>query len=229
MTVAVVVALVVAAGAFAGAAAIRWRAAGPAAAPSTSQKPPPSNSVGVSGCLVEPCTVLATTTVSGGTQVELIADAGLRSGRLRIGSASTGQVIETQITDLGVTLNAQSLQCISGGPSACLVKGEYEGDIVGEVIVGRSESWALIENRFTSDADYLALANTDGDAAPELVAAQHDCRNLDPDCASRPIFLQVFALNGELAGCSQTFSKLTSFPGYPPAVDMTKVLLKPCK
>jgi hypothetical protein len=228
LSVAVVLALVVAAGAFGGAAAIRWRAIGSGAPPSTSQNSPPTSPAGTRGCLVEPCTVLSSADV-GGTRIELLADSGLRSGRLRIGGANASQVIETEITYLGVTLNTQSLQCVPGGPAACMIKGEYEGGIAGEVIVGRSDSWSRAEKQFTSDAGYLALANTDGDAAPEVVAAQHDCRNSDTECATRPIFLQVFALTGTAAGCSRNFTKLTSLPGYPPTIDMAKVPLTPCK
>jgi hypothetical protein len=220
--VAVVLAVLVTAGALAGAEVIRWRAtpAGPAA---TSQRPPPSSIVGVSGCLINPCTVPAATKI-GGTSVELVADAGGHSGRLRIGGvAAGGTVIEATITDIGVTLTQDSLQCVAGGPAACLIRGEHEGGLAGQVVVGRSDTWSLTEKTYVSTAGYLVLANIDTDAAPEILAAQRS------ECASStcPVFLQVFGVDGKDAGCTKEYPRLDKLPGNG-SVKITESMLGPC-
>ncbi len=96
VVVAAVVAALVAGGALITANQVRDR---PASASATSA--PPTSSVGPDGCLVHPCTVLGTVAVAG-TTVELVADKGARSGRLRIGGPDSGEVIDATITDLGV-------------------------------------------------------------------------------------------------------------------------------
>jgi hypothetical protein len=227
VVVTVVLAVLVTAGALGGAGVLRWQATRSSSTPPTSQKPPASGVVGVSGCLVEPCKVLATTTV-GGTVVELVADAGARSGRLRVGGPTSGSVIEATITDMGVTLTSESLQCIAGGPTACLIKGEHEGGIAGQIIVGRSDKWSALEKPYVSDAGYLALANVDGNVAPEVIAAQHDCGNTDASCAARPVFVQVFAIAGPVVGCTKDYPRLDKLPGYP-NVKITAAALSPCR
>jgi hypothetical protein len=225
MIVATVLAVLVTAGALAGAAAIRWRAADAAGTPPTSEKPP-TTGVGVNGCLKDPCTVLASTTV-GGSGVELVADAGATSGRLRIGGFTSSQVIETTITGMGVTLTADSLQCVPGGPAACLIKGKHADGLAGEIVVGRSGNWSAVEKPFLSDAGYLALGNVDGDSAPEVLAAQHDCGNADADCAARPVFLQVFTYTGTAVGCTKNYPRLDKLPGWP-TVHVAARELNPC-
>lgn len=204
--VTVVLAVLVAAGALGGAAAIRWREAHSTTTPATSTKPPPGGPAGPSRCQAEPCQVLATATV-GGTSVELLADAGMRSGRLGIGGVTSGSVIETTIGDQGVVLTSDSLQCIAGGPAACLVRGEHDGGIAGQVVVGRSDKWSLTENTYISDAGYLVLANINGDSAPEILAAQHSG-------SGSVVFMQVFTLAGTVLGCTKDFPRLDKLPGY---------------
>ncbi len=226
MIVATVLAVLVTAGALAGAVAIRWRAADAAGTPLTSEKSPTTSSVGVDGCLKEPCTVLKTTTV-GGTTVELLADAGGTSGRLRIGGVSSGEVIEATITGMGVKLTDESLQCVPGGPAACMIKGKHQNGLAGQVVVGRSGNWSPVEKPFLSDAGYLALGNVDSDSAPEVLAAQHDCGNADTDCASRPVFLQVFKYTGTVLGCTKNYPRLNRLPGHP-NVHVAQPELSPC-
>jgi hypothetical protein len=210
--VTVVLAAVVAAGALAGAAAVRWRAAEvPAGAPESAGTPAGTSE---DDCLAEPCQVLATATVRGMT-VELVADAGGTSGRLRIGGPA-GRVIETTITDMGVTLVTGALQCLDGVVSACLIRGATPNGVAGEVVVGRSENWTALERPYVSGAGYLALANIVQDTTPEVVAVQHDCAGGAPeDCARRPVFAQVFALGGEELGCTKNYKRLEQLPGYP--------------
>jgi hypothetical protein len=184
----------------------------PAAAPPTR---PPTSSVGPDGCLVQPCKVLGTVPVAG-TTVELVADRGARSGRLRIGGPTSSDVIDVTITDLGAKLDTGSLQCVAGTLSACLVRGRYDGGIAGQVVAGRSGKWSSLAKPFVSDAGYLELADVTVDVGPEVVAVQHDCdRATRPDCTGRPVFAQVFTMRGAEAGCTTDYSALESLPGYP--------------
>jgi hypothetical protein len=183
----------------------------PASQPSSA----PTSSVGVDGCLVRPCTVLASTPVAG-TTIELIADRGAKSGRLRIGGPGSSDVIEVTITDMGATLTRNSLQCVPGSLSACVVRGAYDGGTAGQVVVGRSGKWSSLAKPFVSDAGYLALAQITADVGPEVVAVQHDCDRASlPDCTGRPVFAQVFTMSSREAGCTQNYGSLESLPGYP--------------
>jgi hypothetical protein len=214
VVVAVVLAALVAAGALGGAAAIRWRAAEVATGASVSPGQVPGQASD-NDCHAEPCQVLAAATVRGMT-AELIADAGGRAGRLRIGGPSSGHVIETTITDMGVTLTAGSLVCVDGVVSACLIRGAAPNGAAGEVVVGRSENWTALERPYLSGAGYLALANIVEDTTPEVVAVQRDCGGAAPEeCARRPVFAQVFALGGEEKGCTRNYNRMEQLPGYP--------------
>jgi hypothetical protein len=206
------VSALVAAGALVTATQLREPAAAP---PGTTSPSPTEPDAGVDGCVVEPCQVLATAPVAG-TTVELVADAGARSGRLRIGGPSSSEVIEATITDMGVTLTASSLQCVAGSLSACMVRGGYDGGTAGQVVVGRSGKWSSLDKPFVSDAGYLTLAQVTADVGPEVLAVQHDCdRATTPDCTGTPVFAQIFVLAGGEAGCSTEYDSLESLPGFP--------------
>jgi hypothetical protein len=208
--VAVVVAALVAGGALVAANRVRDT---PPAASATSA--PPTSKVGPDGCLVRPCTVLGTVSVAG-TTVQLVADKGARSGRLRIGGPDSGDVIDATVTDMGVTLTPASLQCVASSLSACLIRGRYHGGTAGQVVVGRSGKWSSLSKPFVSDAGYLVLAQITADVGPEVIAVQHDCdRATVPDCANRPVFAQVFTMSGAEAGCTQDYEGVASLPGYP--------------
>jgi hypothetical protein len=226
MVVAVVVALLVTAGALTAAGVIRWRATHPAGAAPTSEKSP-TPTVGVDGCLKVPCQSLARASV-GGTTVELVADAGATSGRLRIGGVVSGQVIETSITGMGVQLTSDSLHCLPGGPAACMIKGKHAAGLAGEIVVGRSGNWSAVEKPFLSDAGYLDLSTINNDSALEVLAAQHDCGNGDTDCAGRPVFLQVFTYTGTVVGCTKNYARLDRLPGWP-TPRVTERELSPCR
>ena len=223
LIVAIVLATLVAVGALGGAAVLRLRALRPAADAVTSAKPSAAGTVGPSGCLQVPCQVISASV--GGTQVELVIDAGGTSGRLRVGGPTSGSVIEATITDMGVTLTADSLQCLAGGPAACLIRGRHDSGIAGQIVVGRSDSWSVLEQRYSSDAGYLALTHVDGDSSPEILAAQHDCAG--SDCTGRPVLVKVFALTGTVLGCTKNYPRLDKLPGYP-VVQVTKAQLTPC-
>src|SRR5262245_17626383 len=101
----------VAAAALATAAALRDRGT-TSAEPDDTAPPVTTSGLGVDGCVHEPCTVVGSAQV-GGTAVQLVADAGFKSGRLRLGGAGSSEVFEATITDLGAALGEGSLQCVS--------------------------------------------------------------------------------------------------------------------
>ena len=215
----------VAASALATASALRSRGT-PDSTPRTTTSPSTSG-VGIKGCLVEPCTVLATVPVAGAT-VELVVDNGGRSGRLRIGGAGASKVIEATITSMGATLTTDSLQCVPNSLSACLLHGPYAQGVVGQVVVGRSSKWSEITQPFQSDAGYLALSDITADVGAEVLAAQHRCdRETGADCASTPVYVQVYNLRAQQLGCTRDYSRLESLPGWP-VVTLTSASLKPC-
>ncbi|WP_130347058.1 hypothetical protein [Herbihabitans rhizosphaerae] len=224
MIVAVVLSALVAGGAMAGAAALRARSAD-SGTPPVADAPPSVPVEGDNGCRVEPCQTLTTVPVPGGS-VELIADNGGRSGRLKINGSSSSSLVEITITNRGVVLTNQSLQCLSLSISACLVSGTGEGGRVGEVVVGRSGSWNGQAQPYFSDADYLGLTDVRGDGTPDVVTVQHDCGTRSR-CTGAPVFAQVYGLDGQELGCTRTFTRLTQLPGWP-SVKPTPVQLKPC-
>lgn len=152
-------------------------------------------------------------TVMGSTKIELIADAGDQSGRLRIGE---DRLIESTITTRGAKLTVKSLQCTVGTLSACMIRGEVDGNIIGEVVVGRSGKWNATAPRYIATGGYLSLANVLGDGAPEVVAVQ------------RGYFAQVFTLDGNEVGCTAIVTKPDKLPGWPTVHPAESQLRKPC-
>jgi hypothetical protein len=220
-------AAMVAGGTLVTAAVLRADRATSGATPTTTLPSPTTSGVGVDGCLVEPCSVLASVPV-GDTTVELVADSGNTSGRLRIGGAGSSEVIEVTITDRGATLGRDSLQCQSGLPTGCVVRGKVDGGVTGQVIIGRSGKWSSLAQPFMSNAGYLGLANLIPDADPEVLAAQHACNpTVTQDCSTTPVFVEVYNLNSERQGCTRQYSRLESMPGYP-VVDFSEATLRPC-
>jgi hypothetical protein len=208
VVITIAVAALVAAGALATAATLRHR--DPAGTATDETTPPPTSGVGVDGCLVRPCTVLATAQV-GGTAVDLVADRDGRSGRLRIGGAGASKVVEATITSMGAALRQDSLQCMADTLSACLLRGTSGNGVVGQVVVGRSGEWSELSKPFVSDAGYLALAQVTQDVGPEIVVAQRRCRPAQ-DCSAAPVYLRVYNLRSQDLGCSRDYSRLESLP-----------------
>lgn len=208
-----VVCALVAAGALAVAAAQRDR--GTPAASTEDTSPPTTSGVGVDGCAKEPCTVPATVHVSGYV-VELVADAGNTSGRLRIGGAGASEVIEATITNTGAVLGPDSLQCLPGSIVACVLRGNTAQGMAGQVVVGRSGQWGELMPPFLSDAGYLGLDDVLPDPGAEIVVAQHRCnRTVVPDCSTTPVYVQVYDLRSEERGCTRNYNRLESLPGWP--------------
>lgn len=207
-----VVCALVAAGALATAASLRDRGTTPSVGTTTV---PPTSGVGVDGCAIEPCTVLGFIPL-GGNRVELVADKGFKSGRLRIGGAGSSEVIEVAVTDTGAVLGQDSLQCVPGTLISCLIRGTSDRGVIGQVVVGRTGKWNQLTHLFQSDAGYLALADVTGDTGAELLVAQHRCdRATVPDCSATPVYLQVYNMQSEDKGCTRNYGALDALPGWP--------------
>lgn len=221
-----VVSALVAAGALAASATLRDRDETTAGAEATTSVTTKSGA-GIDGCLVEPCTVLATVPV-GATTAELVADKGGTSGRLRLGGAGSSDVIEATITSMGATLGQDSLQCAASSLSACLLRGRSAQGVVGQVVVGRSTKWAELAQPFQSDAGYLVLANVTDDPGAEVLVAQHRCdRATVPDCSATPVYVRVYNLRSQEMGCTRNYNRLDLLPGWP-TVTLKSTDLKPC-
>src|SRR5262245_25773833 len=208
-----VVCALVAAGALAVAASLRERGEAPSTADPTTG--PSTPGVGVDGCAIEPCKVLASMPV-GGNRVDLVADSGFKSGRLRIGGAGSSEVIEVTITKMGAVLGDNSLQCVPGTLVSCLIRGTAAQGMIGQLVVGRTGKWSQLTQPFQSDAGYLALADVTGDTGAELLVAQHRCdRAVTPDCSATPIYVQVYNLRSQDKGCTRNYNGLESLPSWP--------------
>jgi hypothetical protein len=180
-----------------------------------------------SGCKKEPCTVLRFEAI-GDTRVELLADAGAMSGRLRIGGPDARQVIEVAISGMGAVLTQDSLRCVVGSLSGCLVRGNYPGGAAGQLVVGRSGKWSSVDRQFVAGAGYLGLVDVGPPVGPEVVAAQYvDCDPTTADCTGQKVYAQVYAINGSRLGCTRHYSQLDSLPGFP-EVELKLDALHPC-
>jgi hypothetical protein len=218
------VSVLVTAGALVAAAVLRDR---PQDSSNSSAAPATTPSAGIDGCLVEPCTVVGQTNV-GGIAVDLVADRDAHSGRLRVGGAGASEVFEVEITKNGATLTRDSLQCVAGPLSACVVRGPFPQGVLGEVVVGRTGEWSELTQLFQSDAGYLALSEITPGADAVLLVAQHRCdRTVEADCSTTPVFVRVYNLRAEEQGCTRDYPRLDALPGWP-AVVVPKAALKPC-
>lgn len=187
----------------------------------------PTPGVGVDGCMTEGCTVLATVPV-GDTMVELVAEPGGTSGRLRIGGAGSSDVIEVTIPQMGATLTRDSLHCVPDTLAACLVGSPSPDGFVGQVVVGRSTRWSELAELFVSDAGYIALTDVTPDPGAEILVAHHRCDpQLTADCGPTPVFLRVYNLRRQELGCTRNYTALDSLPDWP-TVTLKPADLRPC-
>jgi hypothetical protein len=205
-------AALVAAGAMAAAGVLRLHPAGSDAA-GGSQAPPAQNAA--LQCDRGPCLPLTSQQVGGDT-VDLLADASGASGRLRVAGSAASNIFETRITQsTGARLTADSLQCVAGATSVCLVRGNSQDGTSGEVLVGRSGVWSRAEIPYFSSAGYLALRDVDGDRVPEVVAVQQDCGDGAPGGECQRVFAEVFTLSGNEMGCTRSVGGKAALPGWP--------------
>ena len=129
---------------------------------------------------------------------------------------------------MGATLGEDSLQCVPDSLSACLLRGQFDLGVVGQVVVGRSTKWSELGQPFQSDAGYLALSNVTPDVGAEVLVAQHACdRKETADCSATPVYIRVYNLRSQEKGCTKKYARLESLPDWP-AVTLTAAALKPC-
>ena len=125
-------------------------------------------------------------------------------------------IFETRITQsTGARLTADSLQCVAGATSVCLVRGNSQDGTSGEVLVGRSGVWSRAEIPYVSSAGYLALRDVDGDGVPEVVAVQQDCGDGAAGGECQRVFAEVFTLSGNEMGCTRSVGGKAALPGWP--------------
>lgn len=162
----------------------------------------------------------------GADVVELLADTQGRSGRVRIDGPGGSTVFETTITQSSAAkLTANSLNCVAGPTSGCLVRGTDGAETLGEVFIGRAGGWTRADIPFSSDGTYLALTDVTGDGIAEVVTDQHGCGAGVSVCAK--FYAQVFTLSGDTVGCTKVYAAENLLPGWP-TVAPTKAQLKPC-
>jgi hypothetical protein len=178
-------------------------------------------------CDSGPCHSLASTTVAG-SSVELLANPAATSGRVRIITAQgLDSVFETTISQLGATLNAQSLSCVNGSTPVCMVSGSGPDGDAGEVFVQANGDWTRADAPYFASGGYIAL-RPDTTQGPEVITAQMDCdSDLTSECGSAPVYVQVFAVSGATLGCTAPVTKLDKLPGWP-TVTVSQSQLRPC-
>lgn len=144
--------------------------------------------------------------------VELLVGDG--AGRIRTTGASGPTIFELTIASSGARIDASSLQCLDAEVGVCLVRGEVNGEVLGEVLVRRSGAWSRAQVPYLASGAYLALHDVNRDTVADVVAVQKACQ-AGADCARR--FAQVFSLaggGGEL-GCTPVVRSAESLPGWP--------------
>jgi hypothetical protein len=228
MVVTVIVCVLVTLGALVTAGVLRHQRASGAHPEETTAPQTTTSGAGADGCLTDPCTVVGPIPI-GGTTVQLVADAGGKSGRVQIGGGGASNVIEVTITKFGAVLGPESLDCVGGTQSVCVVRGASADGLLGQVIVGRSEKWASPGKPFVSDAGYIGVQDVlPRQSLLEVLVAQHRC---DPsataDCSTTPVYVQVFTLQSESLGCTRDYARLESIPGWP-TVDLARATLRDC-
>ncbi|MGH3520656.1 MAG: hypothetical protein ACRDQ7_25445 [Haloechinothrix sp.] len=179
----------------------------------------PTDTDAASVCGDSPCGVLTSLPI-GGTTVELLADAAGAHGRVRVREPDSDIVIETALAAMGVRLGQQSLVCAPAATSACLVRGDHDGGVVGEVFVAR-DNWQPAERPYFSSGGYLDLVDIAGDDSAEIVVAKEDCIGTAEECAGAPIVVEVFALDGKSLGCTEAYRGLDQLPGWPEVAPAT--------
>jgi hypothetical protein len=205
-------ATLVAAAAVGGAAALRAHRAGadPAGVTST----PPVQGGGLQ-CDRGPCELLASQRVGGDT-VDLLADASGTSGRVRVSGSAGSNIFETHISQAGgARLTPDSLQCVAGPTSVCLVRGDSTAGTSGEVLVGRSGVWSRAEVPYFASGGYLALRDIDGNGVPEVVAVVQDCDEEVPSGQCQRVFAEVYTISGNEMGCTRPVTGKAALPGWP--------------
>jgi hypothetical protein len=191
--------------------------------------PAVSASSGTADCPDDECRVFASAEV-GSASVELLADPGGTSGRVRIDSG-TGRptVLESSVTAMGARLDGDSLRCAEGDTPVCLVHGALDDGTVGEVMVARGATWRPADRPYFSDAGTIALDDVTGDPVPEVVVVRHDCDASDTadSCRVAPVVTAVFEVGGAELGCTGHYTSPGEILGWP-EVRVSAAQLRPC-
>lgn len=189
---------------------------------------PPASAAGAGDltCGDAPCGVLTSLPVGDAT-VELLAGDGGEHATLRVLTPESDIVLETALADLGAKLTQRSLVCTEGDDSACLVRGDRDGAVVGEVFVARDDKWEAVERPYVSNAGYLDLVPADSGSPDIVLATYPSCTGDAEDCAGAAVALRVFALDGTSRGCTRGYRTLSALPDWPD-VDRTGDALRPC-
>lgn len=186
----------------------------PRGADSTGSAPSTPSANASLQCASGPCRSLASTTVAGST-VQLLANTAATTGRVRIVTAQgLDSVFETTISQLGAALTAQSLSCVDATTPVCLVSGTGSQGSAGEVFLETGGDWSRADAPYFASGGYIGLRG-DGAKGPEVLTAQLSCDSNSSQCATAPVYLQVFAVTGETLGCTAPVSKLDRLPGWP--------------
>lgn len=163
-------------------------------------------------CGDQPCEVLTSLPV-GESTVELLTDVQGKHGKLRIFGPDGSTVITTALGPMGVRLEQTSLTCAAASTSACLVYGDHRHGYAGQLFVAGDDGWRAVEESYFSEGRYLEVAQVTGDDEPELLVA-----NCARECSAGAVVLEVFTLDGELAGCTDEYGGLRQLPGWPDVV-----------
>lgn len=163
-------------------------------------------------CGDQPCEVLTSLQVRDST-VELLTDVQGKHGKLRILRPEASSVIETALGPMGVRLDQSSLGCVAASTSACLVYGEHRDGVAGQLMVAVDGDWRAVEEPYFSQGGHLELTQVTGDDVPELLVA-----GCPRECTDGAVLVEVFALDGELVGCTGEYPALRLLPGWPDVV-----------
>lgn len=191
---------------------------------------PPAAAAGAGDltCGDAPCGVLTSLPVGDAT-VELLAGDGGEHATLRVLTPESDIVLETALADLGAQLTQQSLVCTEGDEGACLVRGDRDDAVVGEVFVAHGDKWEAVERPYVSNAGYLDLVPAADSGSPDVVLATYpNCTGDAEDCAGAAVALRVFALDGTSRGCTRSYRSLDRLPDWPD-VDLADDALRPCR
>ncbi|GAA4541212.1 hypothetical protein [Amycolatopsis samaneae] len=182
-------------------------------------------------CGAGPCRQLAAMTV-GTVPIALLADAEGGAGRVRVGP-EPGTVIELAIAELGVRLGENSLRCIEGVTSACLIRGEAKdapGGAYGELLVDRGGRWTSAGKPYFADAGTLSLYDVTADGVPDVIVVRHECPGMTPgtpQCQAAPVLAEAYELGGNSIGCTWKVTAPSDLPGWPD-VRLTRTDLHAC-
>ncbi|MFI5606268.1 hypothetical protein [Amycolatopsis sp. NPDC051903] len=203
------------------------------AAPGVSGIPEPAAPTATT-CGPGPCRQLAAVTV-GGTPVVLLADASGGWGRVQVGP-QPGTEFELAITTMGAKLNAQSLRCIAGKTSACLVRGTVGGAVdgaggaYGELLIGSDGVWRDFGKPYFADAGTLSLFDTTADGRPDVIVVRHECPDATPGtpkCQAAPVLAEAYQLSGAVIGCTKKVTAPSDLRGWP-EIEVRASELRPC-